>query len=174
MTVPPIFPTDFLEARHLYIDSDTDNEIVPAPLDTFRRQYPTSLAGRPQIYAIAAGRSCFAPSPDTTYTAELHYYQKLDPLSSDNESNWLLSTNPDVYLYGALMMAEAFMWDDRVSRWKSAWDEAIDSLKKHGTKKRHGGGPLAIPGSLSHRETDLRAAGARQTRSPPAGPSNRR
>jgi hypothetical protein len=40
-------------------------------------------------------------------------------------------------------MAEAFIWDDdRVPLWKSAWDESLESLKKHGTKKRHGGGPL--------------------------------
>jgi hypothetical protein len=84
-----------------------------------------------------------APSPADTYTAWLHYYQKLTPLSSDNQTNWLIVSHPDVYLFGALVMAEAFLWnDERVAGWKSLWDEAIASLQKHGTKKRHGGGPL--------------------------------
>lgn len=136
-------PTDYLEARHLYIDADYDNEIVPASLSTMRRDYPGAPTGRPLIYALADGQILFAPSPDTDYTAQLHYYNKIPALSADNETNWLIVTHPDVYLYGTLVMAEAFLWnDERLALWKSAWDESLGELQRHGTRKRHGGGPL--------------------------------
>jgi hypothetical protein len=134
-------PTDFLEARHLYINGATDYDLTPKPLSVFRSLYPTMTGCHPTIYAVADGQITVAPSSDDTLT--LHYYQKLNPLSADNETNWLIVSHPDVYLWGALVMAEAFLWDDeRVPGWKSLWDEAIGSLEKHGTKKRNGGGPL--------------------------------
>jgi hypothetical protein len=99
------------------------------------------MQGCPNIYAIADGQITVAPSSDDDVT--LHYYQKLTPLSADNETNWLIASHPDIYLFGTLVLAEAYIWDDpRISLWKSAFDEAMDSLRKHGVRKRHGGGPL--------------------------------
>jgi hypothetical protein len=93
-------------------------------------------------YAISGGYIYLAPEPtDTTLT--LHYYQKLDPAFVGQRDQLAdLSTNPDVYLWGALTMAELYIWDDpRVPMWKSAWDEAMASPAAR-QRKRHGGGPL--------------------------------
>jgi hypothetical protein len=137
------FPTDFLEAIHLYVDATCDNEVVPKPLSDFQRSNPANVAGRPFYYAVSGSNILLSPGPDSTYSLILNYYQKLNPLSADNETNWLIVSNPDVYLFGALLMAEAFIWDDpRLPLWKQSWDEAIGSLQKAATKKRYGGGPL--------------------------------
>jgi hypothetical protein len=137
-------PTDFLEARHLYVDADPNNEIVPASLDTFQHAFSSSQTGRPQVYAVSDGQLMFAPSPDATYSVQLHYYKRIPALSASNETNWLITTFPSLYLWGSLVMAEAFIWDDdRIPLWKGAWDEALAEFKRHGTWKRHGGGPLA-------------------------------
>lgn len=130
-------PTDFLEAQHLY----ADGEITPKPLSTFRTSFPVDNGTTPQVYAIANNQILIAPSGAETIT--LHYWQKIPALNADNETNWLIVSHPDVYLYGALVMAEAFIWDDqRIPLWKSALDEALGELKRQGVGKRYGGGPL--------------------------------
>lgn len=137
-------PTDFLEARHLYIDGDIDSEIVLSSLTNFRRDYGVSSdTGRPLLYAIADGAFRFSPTPDTTYSVILHYYQKIPALTSSNTSNWVLASHPDIYLYGTLLMAEAFIFnDERLPLWRGAFDNAVAQLKGQGIGKRHGGGPL--------------------------------
>lgn len=49
-----------------------------------------------------------APSPDQAYEAELVYYARLDPLSSDNTTNWLTVNAPQCLLYATLL--EAYIW----------------------------------------------------------------
>lgn len=138
-------PTDFLEARALYLDVSPRIIMRQVSMDGIRELGP--ITGSPEVYAVSGGFLFVAPVPTDSLGLHLNYYQKIPALSSDNEINWLISAHPDVYLWGALVMAEAFLWnDERVPGWKSLWDEAIESLKRHGAKARHGG-------SLSARHT---------------------
>jgi hypothetical protein len=142
-------PTDFLEARALYLDTDPRQEMESATLGLLRTKYGVQASGKPEVYVISGNELVFGPAPDSSYDAVLTYYQKLDALSSDNETNWLITSHPDVYLYGALMEGEAFLWnDERIPLWKSAWDEAIGELIAHANKKRIGG-PIRLRPSVS-------------------------
>lgn len=138
-------PTDLREIRHVYWNADTDSELVPVPLATLRRDYPlTSYAARPQVYAVRGGEIEVAPLPGSIEgELTLHYFQDIPAISSGSETNWLISKHPSLYLFGVLMHAEFFGWnDDRLPLIKSAWDEAIAELNAQGVSKRHGGGPL--------------------------------
>lgn len=142
-------PTDFLEARALYLDTDPRLELESVSLGTLRTKYAAQTTGKPEAYALSRAKIILGPSPDDEYDAILTYYQKIEALSEDNESNWVLASHPDVYLFGALTMAEAFLWnDERVGLWKSAWDEALGELIKHGNAKRIGG-PIRLRPSVS-------------------------
>lgn len=102
-----------------------------------------TIGGQPRFYVIEDNSINFAPS-DATATIRLVYRRTIPPLTEVAPTNWLLERAPDLYLYGALMQAEAFLAeDDRVSGWKASFDEAIAELRVDGLKRKWGPGPIA-------------------------------
>jgi hypothetical protein len=78
--------------------------------------------------------------PDAEYEAEMIYYCKLMALASDNETNWLLTNAPDLYLYGALSAAEPFLDnDERVTLWKTLFNEAAQAINLEDMRSRTSG-----------------------------------
>jgi hypothetical protein len=142
-------PADFLSVRALYLDADPRSELEPVSLGTLRTKYACQTTGRPECYAISGSSIILGPAPDDDYALQLTYFAAIDGLASDNETNWLIANHPDVYLYGTLTMAEAFIWDDpRIGLWKAALDEALDELMAHGRKKHYGAAPLRLRSSV--------------------------
>jgi hypothetical protein len=98
-----------------------------------RNTYPQATYGQPAAYAVVGQQIILGPVPDAEYSILLDYYQRIPGLSEDNPTNWLLTAYPDIYLWGSLCMAEAFLRDDsRLSVWKSAWDEATAEINRPG------------------------------------------
>ena len=60
---------------------------------------------------MPSARIC--PTPSAQVNLELSHYKEITPLSSDGDSNWLLTSRPDVYLYTALMHAAVYLKDDQ-------------------------------------------------------------
>lgn len=136
-------PDDFLEARHIYLDTDPRVEIEPVSLSVLQSTFSSATTGYPRQYAISGGQMFLSPIPSDALTIVMHYTASLTPLSTEEPSNWLLAAHPDVYLFTALSMAEAFLWnDERASMWKAAADEMIAGLAKVGNMSRNSGGPL--------------------------------
>lgn len=104
----------------------------------------TAIAGEPCFYCIADGEIRFAPA-NSTASIGLIYRRTIPALTSTDTTNWLLSRAPDVYLYGALLQASAFLAeeDNDVAMWKVAFDEAIAELRADGDRRKWGAGPLA-------------------------------
>lgn len=143
-------PTDLREIRGAYLDTDPRQRLDVVNLSVLRKSYAVQATGKPEVYAVSAGQLLLGPAPDDEYPLELTYWQEIPALSTDNESNWLLADHPDVYLYGALVMAEAYLWnDERLPLWKGAWDEALSELTGQGNKMRMSGAPLRLRPSVS-------------------------
>jgi len=71
-----------------------------------------------------------APTPDTNYTFEVLYYQRVPPLSSANQTNWFTEYAPQAMLYGSLLQAMPFLKnDERVQLWQAMYQQAIEMLK---------------------------------------------
>ena len=68
-------------------------------------------SGVPQYASITANRARFAPEPDGTYTTKMTYWQTVSNLSATNTTNWLLTTRPDIYLYGSMIEAHIYLKD---------------------------------------------------------------
>ncbi|MCK8356920.1 hypothetical protein LXA28_18340, partial [Erwinia amylovora] len=52
-------------------------------------------------------------------------------------TNWLLTDHPDLYLYGSLLQAEAYLFnDDRLAVWKTAHDEVMAEIMTAGNAIR--------------------------------------
>jgi hypothetical protein len=70
-----------------------------------------------------------APTPDAAYTFEVLYYERIAPLSSTNQTNWLTQNAPTAMLYGTLLQAMPFLKNDQRMIFQQKYSEAIKSLK---------------------------------------------
>lgn len=108
---------------------DTPIRIVTPEVLADVRAIEGNQTGRPRWGAIYGGVLDVTPAPDTTYTANLIFFDGLTPLSTTNTTNEQLAIAPDAYLYGALLEAEGFLEnDERVPIWKDRFEEGINDL----------------------------------------------
>jgi hypothetical protein len=92
-----------------------------------------AAAGTPRVFTIEGATLKIRPVDGTAL--ELDYFQRLPALSDAQTSNWLLAAHPDLYLFGALVEAEAFNKDaDKAALWKLRRDEIFDEIEKLGGK----------------------------------------
>jgi len=70
------------------------------------------------------------PTPDSDYTYEVLYYERVQPLDSSNQSNWFTQYAPQALLYGSLLQAMPFLKnDERMPMWQGNYDHIIEVLK---------------------------------------------
>lgn len=80
----------------------------------------------PKNYTILNGEFRFFPAPQQSYTGEMYYYEKLPALTDDSQSNWFFADHPDVYLFGALAHANAFLPDqEKAEYFGNLFDQAL-------------------------------------------------
>jgi len=72
-----------------------------------------------------------APTPDQAYQFEVLFYERIQPLSSTNQTNWLTQNAPNAMLFGTLLQMTPFLKNDaRIPTWQSMFDKALATLKK--------------------------------------------
>lgn len=99
----------------------------------------------PTFYSLMNGAIELVPAPATGVDVQIEmvYYGKITALSESNQTNWLLTKAPDVYLYGALTHAAPFLMDDqRISVFGSFYSQRIEALNDESQKSLHSGSPL--------------------------------
>ena len=138
-------PADFLETKSLKLTST--NPQTPLQflsidaLDNEMTKYTAS--GKPKFFGIVGGQFRIVPTPDANYTTELTYYAKLAKLSNSNTTNWLLTSNPDIYLYGALLQAAPYLQDDaRIQTWATLYERALNDSQTADDRSASSGGAL--------------------------------
>jgi len=71
-----------------------------------------------------------APTPNQAYSFEALCYTRLQPLASDNQTNWLTQNAPNAMLFGTLKQTATFLKDDsRLQVWEQLFQEAMSALK---------------------------------------------
>lgn len=70
-----------------------------------------------------------APTPASNYTFEVLYYERIAPLSSTNQTNWLTQNAPNAMLFGTLLQAMPFLKNDQRTIFQQKYTEALQSLK---------------------------------------------
>lgn len=122
-------PTDMLEMVRLTLQTDPLVTLKYASADELTADFPTSTTGRPAVFAVIGGQVQLAPIPDSNYTLELTYQQRIPALSSSNTTNWLITSFPNAYLYGALCAAQPFIVNDaRLTTFQALYREAVDGI----------------------------------------------
>lgn len=131
-------PTGFIEVRSFTYAPATGSlrkleYITPEQCESL--EY--SSVAPPQWYTFAGGTFRLYPTPDAAYAYTLRYYKAITPLDSTNTTNFLLTSHPDVYLYGCLVEACLYAGDDpRLNSWKQSLEEAIQELIRHDRRER--------------------------------------
>lgn len=113
-----------------------------------RQVYPNpGYKAEPKYYALFGPSTndvneltlIVGPTPDTNYTAELHYYYYPTPIAEAGTS-WLGDNFSSVLLYGALV--EAYTWmkgeQDMMALYDAKYKEAMGLLKNLGDGKQRG------------------------------------
>jgi len=128
-------PTDFLAVFSIAVVDGSSNYsfLLPKDVNFIREAYPaTATSGLPVYYSLFDGDNfLIAPTPDSTYTVQLHYYY--DPPSIVTSStSWLGDNAEATLLYGALVEAYTFMKGeaDIISFYKTRYDEAMAGLQQ--------------------------------------------
>ena len=70
-----------------------------------------------------------APTPSFAYAFEVLYYERIQPLSSVNQTNWLTQNAPNAMLFGTLLQAMPFLKNDQRQIFQQKYSEAMQVLK---------------------------------------------
>jgi hypothetical protein len=134
-------PTGFLEAKAFMLNASPRQELTFMPDDTQVDMYPTSNE-TPLFYSIVGSNFRFAPVPSTTVTATLTYYKAIVALATTSP-NWLLTSHPDIYLYGTLMEAAPYLGDDaRIGVWAAGLRECVSQLRTQDARSNTANGMM--------------------------------
>jgi hypothetical protein len=138
-------PADFLEVRTLKLTGT--NPITPLTfmtMDSLDEQSTIDIgSGRPKYFTVIGTEFRFVPTPDASYASEIVYFAKLNKLSTSVATNFLLTSSPDVYLYGSLLQAAPYLLDDaRIPVWSSLYERALSDLQLADDRGATSGGKL--------------------------------
>lgn len=141
-------PNDFLSTYSLAVIDASGNYSYPLNKDVnfIREAYPNPTAtGLPKHYAIFGPQSAavtelsfiLGPTPDTTYSAELHYYYYPESIVTSG-TTWLGDNFDSALLNGALVEAIRFMKGepDLVQLYQGMYVQSIALLKNLGDGKQ--------------------------------------
>lgn len=113
-------PASFLEMRQVTINGNPPTPIAYITPDRFAIKAGDS--GKPTFYSIIGDKLYFAPVPDGVYSISLTYFASITPLSDGAPTNALLTSHPDIYLYGALVESGPYT---RTTAPLAAWVEYL-------------------------------------------------
>ena len=142
-------PTGFNGMREFHL---TTNPLTPLSYLTpemMNRMWAGSTSGKPRAFTLFSDGGTrkikLGPAPDVVYTTSMLYLKKIDNLSVANPTETMLTENPDIYLYGALLEAEPFLMNDgRIQTWGSLLLEAAKALQERDNFDRHSGSELRV------------------------------
>ncbi len=145
-------PNDFLAVYSIAVVDGTGayEYLLNKDVNYIRQAYPTPTStGLPRYYALFGSQTnapdelafILGPTPDATYTVELHYYYYPESITvAADGQTWLGDNFDSVLLYGALVEAYTFMKgeQDMMVLYDTKYKEALMLLKNLGDGKQRG------------------------------------
>ena len=129
-------PSDYLSAFSLSITNDSAKEFLLQKDVNYLQEYNPNPAttGTPRYYAFFdVDNFILAPTPDSNYPVELHYYYRPASLTAgaDSGTTWLSDNAPNALLYGSLVEAYIYMKgeQDVLGMYEKQFQEALSRIK---------------------------------------------
>lgn len=123
-------PSGFLEVRRVILNDIVQEYVLPSVWYQMREETG-------QRYTILGTDFVFQSS---SYTYQIDYYKAFTAFSSNSDTNWLLTNNPDVYLFGTLAEAATFIGKDP-SMFQARYQDALQRVRN---TERNAIGPLTV------------------------------
>jgi hypothetical protein len=146
-------PSGYLQMLDFHLRTSPITTLSYLTPENMNRMWAGSQGGKPLAYTIFSDNASgtpiksvrLGPAPDSAYDYSIMFYKKIDALSVTNTTEAMLTDNPDVYLYGALLEAEPFLMNDqRVQLWATAFQESMRALQEQDNKDRHSGSAMRV------------------------------
>ena len=131
-------PSDYLASFSLSFVKDSANIFLLQKDVNYIQEFTPNPAttGTPRFYSsFDIDNFIVAPTPDSSYAVELHYYYRPASLTTDDSGSTWISTNaPDALLYASLIEAYTFMKgeSDLIQLYTARFTEAMSRLKIYG------------------------------------------
>ncbi len=151
-------PADFNAMRYLGINGSRVTELVYRTPAAMYAEYPDSGARQPRVYTLHGKgdlatnitRARFRPIPDSAYALIAYYFKRITTLvgGADGASNWMLTYNPDAYLYACLLECANYRQDaEDIQRYGQLLANAVNDIVEQDDDRRVGSSaPRAAPG----------------------------
>jgi len=138
-------PTDYLAPFSLsVIDSSSNYSFLLLKQVSFIRDFTpnASTTGLPKYYAEFDDNTFIvAPTPDSAYEVELHYYYRPASLTTTtgSETTWLSENAPNAMLYGSLIEAYIYMKGepDIMKSYQDRFLQSLERLKDYGEAREN-------------------------------------
>ena len=146
-------PSGYLQMVDFHLRTSPITTLSYLTPENMNRMWAGTQKGKPLAYTIFSDNASgtpiksvrLGPAPDSSYDYSIMFYKKIDALSTVNTTEAMLTDNPDVYLYGALLEAEPFLMNDqRVQLWATAFQESVRALQEQDNKDRHSGSAMRV------------------------------
>ena len=137
-------PTDYLELIYLKANGSPDTYLDPmTPIQATRSQW-NDTSGDLKFFTVVGDEIKFFPSPSASTTVEMLYYQKIPSLVT--AANWLLTTAPNVYLFGGLLEIYLFKGAmEKAAYFHGLYSGVLNSLNQAQKMSRAGGTLIMRP-----------------------------
>ena len=133
-------PDNFVAMRNIQLNTDPKTPLEYLTPEQMDRTKGGSSKGKPKAYSIIGNNFQLRPIPDGVYEIEMLYFKYFTALSDSNTTNDMLTFHPDAYLYGSLVEAEPYLYNDkRLQTWASLYDRAKQDIISSNERDRHSG-----------------------------------
>jgi len=123
-------PARWRETVSMFLNTVQGIKYIHPRTYEYCRMY-SDTTGTPEFYADYDYEHFFiTPTPNITYTGELTYHERPQPLSAENQTNWTTRYAPQLLLYATLLEAQPFLKRaDRIQEFAQLYTQAVQSVK---------------------------------------------
>ena len=135
-----VHPSNWLQWKQLKLSTGSgDINLAPISEESQATAYGREVSGTPRYFKTIGDKTYLYPTPNANVTVATTYYEGVTSISTSVASNWLLSTYPGAYLYGALAEAAPYVVDDaRAPVWKQKLLETLNRIRNESDRSENG------------------------------------
>jgi hypothetical protein len=148
-------PADYHAMRRLEYSAGAGDvrEVTLGPFSPISVAQSLAQTGYPRLYSVRGDgdgdttiilKGHLTPTPSTTFTGTIYYYRScpIFDFTDDDDTNWILTEYPTVWLYGALLSSLPKIGNDsRSQMWATYYEQGLDNIISSDKNKRFNKAP---------------------------------